>query len=150
VTNTGDVAGDHIVEVYNTQSYGSVMHRDRRVVGYERAATIEPGETRTVEVDIDLAALEVIPGDVPGFGPRTIEAGEYELTVGDLTTTLTVENAGRVTSARHVPGRFDIDGDGELTVSDVMDIYRLIEGRERGRGNALEKSRGKGREGRSR
>jgi len=150
VTNTGDVAGDHIVEVYNTQSYGSVMHRDRRVVGYERAATIEPGETRTVEVDIDLAALEVIPGDVPGFGPRTIEAGEYELTVGDLTTTLTVENAGRVTSARHVPGRFDIDGDGELTVSDVMDIYRLIEGRERGRGNASEKSRGTGREGRSR
>ncbi|QSG13648.1 glycoside hydrolase family 3 protein [Halapricum desulfuricans] len=150
VTNTGDVAGDHIVEVYNTQSYGSVMHRDRRVVGYERAATIEPGETRTVEVDIDLAALEVIPGDVPGFGPRAIEAGEYELTVGDLTTTLTVENAGRVTSARHVPGRFDIDGDGELTVSDVMDIYRLIEGRERGRGNASEKSRGTGREGRSR
>lgn len=150
VTNTGDVAGDHIVEVSNTQSYGSVMHRDRRVVGYERAATIEPGETRTVEVDVDLAALEVIPGDVPGFGPRAVEAGEYDLTVGDLTTTLTVANAGRVTSARHVPGRFDIDGDGELTVSDVMDIYRLIEGRGSGRGNGLGKSRGKGPKGRNR
>jgi beta-glucosidase len=123
VTNAGDTAGDHIVEVYNTQSYGSVMHRDRRVVGYERVEGVEPGESRTVEVDIDLSALQVVSGDVPGLGPRVVEAGEYELTVGELTTTLTVQNTGSVTSSRHAPGRFDIDGDGRLTVQDALRIY---------------------------
>ncbi len=98
VTNAGDVAGEHVVEVYNTQAYGSVIHRDRRVVGYERVQ-LDPGQTRTVEVPVDLAALAVVPGDVPGTEPRTVEAGEYVLSVdpdGDTTTTLTVKNAGCV------------------------------------------------------
>lgn len=96
VTNTGNVAGEHIVEVYNTQSYGSVMHRDTRVVGYERVG-LDPGETRTVTVPIDLAALEVVTGDVPGTGSKVVEAADYTLTVdpdGDMATTLTIKNSG--------------------------------------------------------
>jgi beta-glucosidase len=147
VTNTGDRAGDHIVEVYNTQSYGSVMHRDRRVVGYERVEALEPGETRTVEVALDLAALEVVPGDVPALDPKVVEAGEYELTVGELTTTLTVRNTGSVTSGRHVPGRFDVNRDGELTIEDVLLIYKYSKRREHehdtGKGHGSKNGRGR-------
>ena len=93
----GDLSpGEHIVEVYNTQSYGSVIHRDRRVVGYERVR-LDPGQTRTVEVPVDLEALEVVPGDVPGTDAKVVEAGEYVLAVdpeSEMTTTLTVKNAG--------------------------------------------------------
>lgn len=98
VTNTGDMAGDHVVELSNTTAYGTVMHRDTRVVGYERVS-VEPGETRTVEIAVDLAALEVVAGDVPGLGPKHVEATDYELTVdpgSDLSTTLTVTSPGSV------------------------------------------------------
>ena len=126
VTNTGDVAGDHVVEVYNTEAYGSVITRDRRVVGYERVH-LDAGESKTVSVEVDMAALEVVPGDVPALGPKVVEAGEYELTVdpdSDLATTLTVRNTRSVGSGGHVPGRFDVDGDGEFTTADALDIYR--------------------------
>ena len=128
VENTGDMAGEHIVEVYNTQSYGSVMHRDVRVVGYERVQ-LDASESRTVEVPLDLAALEVVPGDVPALGPKAVEATDYELALdpnGEMTTTLTVEEADSVRSDRHVPGRFDFDGDNDLTPTDVVNIFREI------------------------
>ncbi len=131
VENTGDVAGDHIVEVFNTEFYGSVITRDNRVVGYERVH-LDAGEKKTVAVEIDLQALEVVPGDVPALQPKVVEEGEYELTVGqggDVSATLTVRNTQSVGSARHVPGRFDADGDGEVTVSDVLEIYRLSKGK---------------------
>lgn len=124
VENTGDVPGEHVVEVYNTQSYGSVMHRDLRVLGYKRIQ-LDPGEKRTVVVRLDLSALEVVPGDVPAFGPKMVEAGEYELALdpeGEMTTTLSIENAGSLGSERHLPGRFDLNDDGELTYEDVAGI----------------------------
>ncbi|XRG95037.1 glycoside hydrolase family 3 N-terminal domain-containing protein (plasmid) [Haladaptatus sp. SPP-AMP-3] len=130
VTNTGGTAGDHVVEVFNTEFYGSVITRDRRVVGYERVH-LDSGERKPVEVEVDMDALAVVPGDVPALGPKVVEAGEYELTVGtdgDVTDTLTVRNTRSVGCVRHLPGRFDADGDGELTVSDVLEIYRLSKG----------------------
>ncbi|WP_229113734.1 glycoside hydrolase family 3 protein [Halapricum desulfuricans] len=131
VTNTGDLPGEHVVEVYNTQSYGTVMHPDRRVVGYERVR-LDPGQTETVAVRVDLAALEVVPGDVPGLGSKVVEATDYELAVdpdGDMTTTLTVQGKGSVRRAGHVPGRFDVNGDGQVDVFDVMDIYHYTQHR---------------------
>lgn len=113
VENVGDAAGEHVVEVYNTQSYGSVMHRDTRVVGYERVQ-LDAGETSTVEVPLDLSALEVVTGDVPALGSKLVEAGEYELTLdldSDETAMLSVENAASVGRGRGIGGRFD-SGDG--------------------------------------
>ncbi|WP_266078913.1 glycoside hydrolase family 3 protein [Haladaptatus caseinilyticus] len=127
VENTGDVAGDHIVEVFNTEFYGSVIARDNRVVGYERVR-LDSGEKKTVSVDIDLKVLEVVPGDVPALAPKVVEEGEYKLAVdpdSDGSVTLTVRKTGSVGSARHVPGRFDMNGDGDVTVADVVEIYRL-------------------------
>ncbi|ADJ13805.1 beta-glucosidase [Halalkalicoccus jeotgali] len=107
VENTGDEAGEHVVEVYNTQSYGSVLQPDRRLLGYERVA-LDAGESTTVDLDLDLSALEVVPGDVPGILPKVVEPGEYELTAGKETTTLSVENAGSITDDRPAVG-FDLD-----------------------------------------
>jgi beta-glucosidase len=130
VKNTGDMAGDHIVEVFNTESYGSVIRRDNRVVGYERVH-LDSGERTTVSVEVDMEALEVVPGDVPALNPKVVEEGEYKLTVdpeSDMTTTLTVRNTRSVGSARHVPGRFDVNGDGDVTLADVLEIYKLSKG----------------------
>jgi len=102
VTNTGGMAGEHIIEVYNTQSFGTVMHRDTRVLGYERVH-LDPGETERVTVPVDLTALEVVTGDVPGHGRKVVDAADYTLALdpeGEMTTTLTVESSGPAESDR--------------------------------------------------
>lgn len=121
VENAGSEAGEHIVEVYNTQSYGSVLQPDRRLLGHERVA-LDAGESKTVEVELDLTTLEVVPGDVPGILPKVVEAGEYELSVGEETTTLTVENAGSITDDRPAIG-YDLDADGD-DYSAVVEFLR--------------------------
>ncbi|WP_135302214.1 glycoside hydrolase family 3 protein [Haloarcula amylovorans] len=127
VTNTGGMAGDHIVEVFNTQSYGSVLQPLRRLLGYERVS-LAAGETKTVEVTADLTALEVVPGDILGVQPKVVEAGDYELTVGQdgPTATLTVKNTRSITDDDPVPGRYDINNDGERGMDDVKALMQGI------------------------
>nr|WP_049941891.1 glycoside hydrolase family 3 N-terminal domain-containing protein [Haloterrigena turkmenica] len=141
VENAGETAGEHVVEIYNTESYGSVLQPHRRLMGFERIA-LEPGERETVAVDLDLSTLEVVPGDVPGWGPRVVEAGEYELAVGadwgvnasddaddGATATLTVGKTASITDPEPTPGRYDIDGDGDEDFEDVMALHRRLKHR---------------------
>ncbi|MFC6766532.1 glycoside hydrolase family 3 protein [Natrinema soli] len=128
VENTGERPGEHIVEVYNTEFYGSVLQPHRRLMGFDRVA-LGPGESATVEIELDLATLEVVPGDVPGDRAKVVEAGEYELSVGDESTTLTVRNAASITDSEPAPGRYDIDNDGSEDFEDVMALYRRLKRR---------------------
>ncbi|WP_276271031.1 beta-glucosidase family protein [Haloarcula litorea] len=127
VSNTGDTAGEHVVEVFNTQSYGSVLQPIRRLLGYERVS-LAAGESTTVDVPLDLSALEVVPGDVLGVMPKVVEAADYELTVGQdgPTTTLTVNETASVGDGLPVPGRYDIDNDDEATYADVVELFRAV------------------------
>ncbi|MFC6826687.1 glycoside hydrolase family 3 N-terminal domain-containing protein [Halopelagius fulvigenes] len=94
VTNTGDRAGTDVVEAYNTQSFGSVIHPDERLMGYERVS-LKSGESKTVTIDAPLETLLVLPGDVPGDADElTIEDGQYAVTVGEMTETFTVGSGG--------------------------------------------------------
>ncbi|WP_459810203.1 glycoside hydrolase family 3 protein [Halopiger thermotolerans] len=126
VHNTGDVAGEHIVEVYNTESYGSVLQPHRRLMGFERVR-LGAGESETVTIELDLSTLEVVPGDMPGHQAKVVEPGEYEVAVGEATATLTIERAGHITDPEPMPGRYDINNDGEENVDDVMALYRRLE-----------------------
>lgn len=94
VENAGDRAGTHIVHAYNTQAYGSVIHPDERLVGYERV-DLEPGDHRRVTIDAPLDALRVVPGGMTGEEERLVlEDGKYAISVGDLTETFTLGSGG--------------------------------------------------------
>ncbi|MFC4448911.1 glycoside hydrolase family 3 N-terminal domain-containing protein [Halorussus aquaticus] len=128
VTNTGDAAGDHVVEVYNTQSYGSVLQPRRRLMGYERVS-LDPGQTERVEVELDLSTLEVVPDDVLALRPKVVEAGDYELTVGQdgPTATLSVQRTGGVTDSNITHGRSGRGrgrGNGKNSLGDVFSRFR--------------------------
>ncbi|WP_324756709.1 glycoside hydrolase family 3 N-terminal domain-containing protein [Haloarcula sp. GH36] len=129
VRNSGEMAGEHIVELYNTQSYGSVLQPIRRLLGYERVS-LDAGERTTVEITADLRALEVVPGDVLALGPKVVEAGEYELTVGQdgPTTTLTVQNTASITDPDPVPGGTNTQSSNarsqDPTMEDVVDLLK--------------------------
>jgi len=81
VTNTGDVAGKHAVEVYFTPPYtnGGIEKASVNLIQFEKTKLLEPGETQTISFSIpveDLASYDSSEIKIPGGG-YILEAGEY-------------------------------------------------------------------------
>lgn len=107
--NTGEQYGEHAVQIFAEDVYGSVQHAKRRLVGYGRVH-LEPGDAERIAITVPLERLEVVPGDIPAAREKVVEAGEYTLRVGDQTATLTVESSEPVTGFGPVSVR-GCDGD---------------------------------------
>ncbi len=92
VTNEGSRAGDEVVQVFATRDGAPVIYPEKILVGFERVS-LEPGETKRVEIEAPLSTLAVVPGDMPGDADeRVVPAGEYELWVADQETSFTLES----------------------------------------------------------
>jgi beta-glucosidase len=81
VTNTGDVAGKDVVEVYFTPPYtnGGIEKASVNLIDYAKTGEIAPGESETVEFTInkeDMASYDANEIKVAGGG-YILEAGEY-------------------------------------------------------------------------
>lgn len=96
VTNTGPVAGKHVVQVYVATDAGPVRRPARELRAFTKIA-LEPGESRTVELaldrrafayyDIELSQWVVAPGDytVQIGQSAAVVVAESQLTlVGDV------------------------------------------------------------------
>ena len=77
VTNTGDMAGEEVVQVYLRDELASVTRRIKELKGFQRVA-LEPGETKTVTIDIAPNAFSFFGRDME----RITEAGEFTVMVG--------------------------------------------------------------------
>lgn len=91
VTNSGDMAGDEIVQMYIRDKISSVTRPVKELKGFERVS-LQPGETKTVEFPITREALQFYNRDMN----RVVEPGEFDIMVGNSsqnvkTTTLTVK-----------------------------------------------------------
>jgi beta-glucosidase len=90
VTNTGDRAGDEVVQMYIRDKVSSVTRPVKELKGFERVS-LEPGETKTVSLTISPEALQFYNLDMV----RVVEPGEFDIMVGNSsenyeTTVLTV------------------------------------------------------------
>ncbi len=81
VTNTGDVAGKDVVELYYTAPYtpGGVEKSEVVLGGFDKTGVIEPGASETVTVD--LAVEDMASYDYQDARAYVLEAGDYELTL---------------------------------------------------------------------
>ncbi|WP_416879159.1 glycoside hydrolase family 3 N-terminal domain-containing protein [Litorimonas sp.] len=91
VTNSGDMAGDEIVQMYIRDKISSVTRPVKELKGFERVS-LQPGETKTVKFPITREALQFYNRDMN----RVVEPGEFDIMVGNSsqnvkTTTLTVK-----------------------------------------------------------
>lgn len=77
VTNTGDRAGDEVVQLYVRDDVASVTRPVLELKGFERV-TLEPGETRTVRFELNEAALAVWNLDME----REVEPGTFTISAG--------------------------------------------------------------------
>jgi beta-glucosidase len=92
VTNTGDRAGDEVVQLYVRDEVGSVTRRVKELRGFQRV-NLEPGETKTVSFTLTPDDLSMYDLDMA----RVVEAGFFTVFVGG-------------SSADGVEGRFEVVG----------------------------------------
>jgi beta-glucosidase len=78
VTNTGNVAGDEVVQLYIHQQFGSDSRPMRELKGFERVS-LQPGETKTVTFELGPDQLGYWSTNA---GKRVQDAAPFDLWVG--------------------------------------------------------------------
>ena len=85
ITNTGDVAGKDVVEVYYNPPYtnGGIEKASVNLIQYEKTETLEPGDSQTIAFSIPLE-------DMASYDSQCIktENGGYILEAGDYTISI--------------------------------------------------------------
>jgi beta-glucosidase len=81
VTNTGDVTGDDVVQLYLHDPVASISQPVRRLRGFERV-TLAPGEKRTVSFTLDKSDF----GFYDNRGKFVVEPGTIDVYAGDSST----------------------------------------------------------------
>ncbi|UOQ45953.1 cell wall-binding repeat-containing protein [Halobacillus salinarum] len=90
VTNSGSRAGEEVVQAYTDNAADYVLTPPKKLQGFKRVS-LDPGETKTVQLDFPASQLSVITGDVLGNSERFVYPGEYTLMSGDQTAAFTVD-----------------------------------------------------------
>jgi beta-glucosidase len=78
VKNTGAMRGDEVVQMYIRDLVSSVTRPVKELKGFQRI-TLEPGETKTVALDIGPELLAFYDIDMK----FVVEPGEFEIMVGN-------------------------------------------------------------------
>lgn len=81
VTNTGDVAGKDVVEVYYNPPYtnGGIEKSAVNLVAFDKTKILEPGASETVT--IRFSAEDMASYDEDGKGCYVLEAGDYQISI---------------------------------------------------------------------
>ncbi|MDO4340790.1 MAG: glycoside hydrolase family 3 C-terminal domain-containing protein [Eubacteriales bacterium] len=127
VTNTGDVAGKDVVEVYYNPPYtdGGIEKASANLIAYDKTDMLEPGDSQTLS--ISLRAENMASYDDEENGCYVLEEGEYVISINSDSHTVidsqtyevesTVvydENNARSTDLVAAQNQFDF-AEGELT-----------------------------------
>jgi len=89
VANTGSHAGTDIVPVYVHQPVSAILVPNQRLVGFARVS-LDPGQSKTVQVSFPVTELSVTPGDIEGTGSPQVELGDYKAQVAAMSAGFTI------------------------------------------------------------
>ena len=84
VTNEGNYKGKDVVQVYLTAPYtpGGIEKSYRKLVGYEKTPLLQPGDTCTIDIDVDtkdFKSYDDYDANKNGHTGYELEAGDYVL-----------------------------------------------------------------------
>ncbi len=89
VTNTGDVAGKSIVQIYGQAPYtdGGIEKSAIQLLNFDKTITLDSGESETVSVTVDLQNLASYDSSVDNgdgtYGTYVFDAGDYYFALGN-------------------------------------------------------------------
>jgi beta-glucosidase len=89
VTNTGTRAGTDIVPVYVHQPVSAILVPNQRLVGFTRLS-LDPGQSKAVQVSFPVTELAVTPGDIEAAGSPQVELGAYQAQVASMSAGFTI------------------------------------------------------------
>ena len=78
VTNSGDFAGKEVVQVYVKDHQSKLVRPPKELKGFVKVE-LQPGETKTVSVDLDFRAFAYYH---PGYRRWITEDGEFDILIG--------------------------------------------------------------------
>jgi beta-glucosidase len=99
VTNTGGRAGQHVVQLYVATTAGPVRRPARELRAFTKVS-LEPGETRTVTLDLDRRAFAYYDIRAAGW---IVAPGTYTLQIGENAATMAGEAAITLTGDLVIP-----------------------------------------------
>ena len=119
VTNTGDVAGKEVAEVYLQKPYtkydqeNGIEKASAELVGFAKTQELEAGDSETLHIPVEKERLKSY--DANGYQTYILEDGDYYLTVGsDSHAAVNNILAAKGYDVKSTDGRMDADGTGEL------------------------------------
>ena len=80
VTNTGDVAGKEVVQVYFSAPEGKLAKPYQELIGYGKTDEIEPGASQTISISFPTTEMSSYSEEQAAY---ILEAGDYVLRVGN-------------------------------------------------------------------
>ena len=80
VTNTGDVAGKEVVEIYFSAPEGRILKPYQELVAYGKTDIIEPGASQTLTISFQTSEMSSYYEDAAAY---ILEAGDYIIRVGN-------------------------------------------------------------------
>ncbi|WP_068786264.1 glycoside hydrolase family 3 C-terminal domain-containing protein [Paenibacillus phocaensis] len=99
VTNTGNRAGQEIVQLYVRDVDSSVIRPDKELKGFCKVE-LQPGETQTVVFELDKSAFAYYETRLNDWHA---ESGEYRILIGKSSREIVLEAAVEVDSTTEIP-----------------------------------------------
>ncbi len=90
VKNTGTRSGTQVVPVYVRQPVSDVVVPPQRLVAFTKV-TLDPGQSRSVQLSFPVSTLAVTPGDIDATARPQVEPGSYQVQVESLTAGFTIQ-----------------------------------------------------------
>lgn len=133
VTNTGDTAGKHVVELYVQVPYidGGVEKSAVQLIGFGKTDTLEPGAQETVTISCDyeyFASWDRALEHNGVQGGYILDSGDYYFATGNgVNDALNNILAAQGYTVADTDGYMTADGDASKAVTDAFDRIEITE-----------------------
>ena len=99
MTNTGDIAGKEIVQLYVKDCTNSTIRPEKELKNFEKIA-LEPGETKTVIMELDKRSFAWYNTDLNNWFAAS---GNYQILVGSSSREIRLVGTIHLNSSQQLP-----------------------------------------------
>lgn len=99
VTNTGNIAGKEIVQLYIKDCTGSAIRPEKELKGFEKVA-LDPGETKTVTMELDKRSFAWYSTELHDWFAAS---GDYQILVGVSSRDIHLTGTIHLDSSQQIP-----------------------------------------------
>ena len=105
VTNTGDVLGKEVVQLYVSPKNNKIIRPVKELKGFEKIA-LEPGETKTVSFILNKRSFAYWNMEIHDWH---VESGKYDILIGKSVSDIVLSREISVTSTVRIPKTYTLD-----------------------------------------